>query len=451
MTIADAVTQPPARPNNIPLLNDFPAYRSEPLDFWLEAGKVAPISRVRFGPSMEYWVVTDPDLMQHVLQKQVKIYPRERRLMSLGGKFQPELMFNTAHWDEWLWRRRLMQPAFHRKQIAHFAEVMVAETAKLADEWTAAETLSLQDAMKTLTMRIIGRTMFSADVGHVTDKLQHDFETISTYTYTRASSFLNPPKWLPLPLTIKAFRADRSRIGILRDIVQARFDSNEPQGDLLDMLIGAHLEDDDRTFSAEQLVYEMAGIVFAGHETTALTMTWLLYQLSQQPEIEAKLQAEIDTVLGDRTATLADMAQMPYTDMLVQETLRYYPPVYVTIREAMEDDQYGDYDIPRGTSLLLNIRGLHHDARFWDAPERFDPERFSAENSAKRPKNVYLPFITGPKKCIGDQFAMMEMRLAVPTLLQKWRFHYAGDQLPNEKPGFVMEADNGVPVALQSR
>ena len=435
----NAATPPLLKDKRLPILYNFLEFRQKPLQFWLDAGKVAPVVRVRFGPSIEYWVVTDPEWMQHVLQRKAKTYIRERRMSKTNNMGAPELMFNTPNWEEWLWRRRLMQPAFHRKQIAQFADTMVAETVRLVDEWHLGQTIELQHVMKTLTMRIIGKTMFSADVTE-TDLLQHAFEVTSRASYKKLSAIARLPDWMPTKLNRETQRANELRLGKLRQIVEDRFASGQPQGDLLDMLISNHLEEDGRRFSAEQLIYEMSGIVFAGHDTTALTLTWLFYLLSQHEDVMDRVSAEIETVLGNRLPTLDDLDKLTTITHVIQETLRLYPPVYVTIREADEEDNFGGYHIPKGTSLLLNIRGLHRDPTYWHDPETFNPDRFAKANSANRHKSAFIPFITGPRKCIGDNFAMMEMQLVAATLLQRVRLRYAGKTAPIEKAGFVMES-----------
>ncbi|MCA9966490.1 MAG: cytochrome P450 [Anaerolineales bacterium] len=442
---------PPRRRDGVPVFRDFLSYRADPLHFWLGSGQLAPVVRIGLGPFLEYWVVTEPDFLQHILQKNVKNYPRERRLSRLNRLDGPELMFNTDNWEEWLWRRRLMQPAFHRQQIARFAEIMTEEAGRLAGSWQPGQAVNLGHAMKTLTMRIIGRTMFSADVGAETDELQETYELASAFTFERASSIWVPPLWLPTPANRRVKTAVSHRYSLLRRLVEGRLASGEVKGDLLDTLIGAHLEENGRSFSSEDLVGEMGGIVFAGHETTALTMMWLFYLLSQHPDVEARLMAEVEAVVGtDRPPALADLPNMPYTQQVISETLRLYPPVYVTLREADADDEFGDYHIAKGTHFVLNIRGLHRDPRYWDNPEQFNPDRFAQEQAKSRHNFAFVPFLGGPKKCIGDSFAMMEMQLVVPTILQQRRLRYGLTAPPAEKAGFVMETEGGIEMRVIS-
>jgi cytochrome P450 len=292
--------------------------------------------------------------------------------------------------------------------------------------------------------------MFSASLTE-TAVLQHAFEQVSEFSYKRLSSVINLPLWLPTPAVVRTRRAVNERLAIIERIVQERLNSGKAKGDLLDMLISAHLAEDGRSFTGYDLVSEMISIVFAGHETTAMTLVWLFYKVAQEPEIERKLREEVDGVLNGRLPTLADLDNMPYTHWLIQETLRYYPSVYVTLREAEEDDEYNGYQIPAGTQFVVNIRALHRDPRYWDEPERFWPERFGSEEAVPCHKFAYIPFLAGPKKCIGDSFAMMEMRLVVPTIMQRLRLHYEAAEPVQERAGFVMETKKPVYMRVEKR
>lgn len=433
---------PPLRPNGRPFLNHLPHFRADPLNFWLETGQIAPIVRVRLGPVREFWVITDADHLQHILQVKARQYPRADEILGKDKISGAETVFNAPTWDEWLWRRRLLQPAFHRKQLTAFATAMVEEAAQLVSEWDAR--IALKPQMKTLTMRIIGRTMFSAPLQQ-TEILQECFEQVTAFSYHQTSTLVKWPVWVPTRLHQRTRWAYKTRFEIVNRLVQARLVENEPQGDLLDMLIAANLED-GRRFSAENIVHEMNSIIFAGHETTAMTLTWFFYLLTQYPAVAEKVYAEIDSVLGDRLPTFADLDAMPYTDWVIQETMRLYPSVYVTLRKSQEDDMLGDVPIPAKTDILVNIRGLHRDKRYWSQPDRFLPDRFADE---PKHKFAFMPFLVGPRKCIGDSFAMMEMRLVIPTILQRVRLAYDSAEPVREVAGFVMEAGGDVPMQVE--
>lgn len=442
---------PIRRPGGVPILGDYLAFRRDRLGFWTEVGRLGPVVRVRFG-SQEFWVVTDPEVVEHLLLGAVKDYPRDRRLMALNRGPGPELMFNTDRWEEWRRRRRLLSPAFHRHSIARFGHTMVAHAVRAAEEWRADGRIDLQARLRTMTMRAILETMFSVVEDSEVARLQQSFEVSSRVVSGRAAAPVPIPWWLPSPANLRLRRLTRYRWRVLYGIVRERIDAGSPRGDLLDLLIAQHVE--EQRLGVADLVGEMSGIVFAGHETTAETTTWLLYLLSTHPEVEERLRAEMATVLGDRDPTVEDLDRMPYLDQVVQETLRLYPPVFLTIREADVEHRVGGLPIPAGTRLVVNIRGLHHDPVAWPDPERFLPDRFGPGAAAGRHRFQFIPFLAGPKKCLGDHFAMLEMRLVVPTLLRRLRLGYAGDRPPRPRAGFTLSVDGGMPMevaAIRSR
>ena len=441
---------PPHHPDNVPVLHNFLEFQTDPLQFWLNVGREGPVVRVQLGPFRPFWVVTDADFLEYILHKNSRNFPRDRQIRDRNGIDKTQTVFNAPTWEEWLWRRRLLQPAFHAKELRKFADLMVAEAKTLVDDVSINEPLELVSFMKSLTMRIICKTMFSASLGD-TAVLQHAFEQVSEHSYKRLSSVINLPLWVPTPDVVKTRKAINTRMTIIERIVQERLTSGKAQGDLLDMLIAAHLDEDGRHFTGHDLVSEMNSIIFAGHETTAMTLVWLFYKVAQEPEIERKVWAEVNGVLNGRSPTLADLDNMPYTHWLIQETLRYYPSVYVTLREAEGDDEFAGYHIPAETQFVVNIRGLHRDPRYWDEPERFWPERFGGDEIVPNHKFAFIPFLAGPKKCIGDSFAMMEMRLVVPTILQRLRFHYESNQPVREKAGFVMETQKPVFMRVEKQ
>ncbi len=438
------------RPGGLPLLGDYLAFRRDRLEFWTEAGSLGPLVEVRFG-AQEFWVVTDPEITEHILLSEVKSYPRDRRLMALNRGPGPELMFNTDRWEEWKWRRRVLTPAFHRNALAGFTDSMVGAAREAADGWLRSGGIDLQESLRLMTMSIILDTMFSVTRDEDVARLQESFEKSSEVVSARASAPVPVPWWLPTPANLELRRLTRYRWATLRDIVVDRIRSGAVEGDLLDLLLAQHTDEESRRFEVIDLVGEMSGIVFAGHETTAETQTWLFALLSRHPEVEARIMAEIENVLGDRDPTLDDLDSMPYVDQVIQETMRLYPPVYLTIREADKDHEVGGFSIPAGTRLVINIRGLHLDPKAWDRPHAFDPDRFAPEHAGTRHRFQYIPFLAGPKKCLGDSFAMMEMRLTVPTILRRARLELSRADLPEPKAGFTMSVAGGMPMRVMSR
>ncbi len=439
----------PTRPDRRPVLGDFLAFRRDQLQFWLDTGRLGPAVQANFG-GQHFVVVTDPELTEHILLTHVKDYPRDRRLMVHNRGGGPELMFNTDRWEEWKWRRRLLTPAFHRKVIDGLAPIMARHADRMATEMLAAGSIDLQERMRTMTMRIILETMFSVTRDDEVAKLQESFEFDSDLVAERTSSPVRIPAWLPTKAKRTRDAMMRYRFSTLMGVVTERMESGAEPADLLDLLIGEHLEDDGRRFDADDLVGEMSGIVFAGHDTTAGTMTSLFALLAEHPDVEARLLDELGRVLGDRDPEMGDLTDLTYADQVIQETMRLYPPVYVTLREADADYTVGGIDLPTGTRFIINIRGLHWDPTAWDHPERFDPDRFDPAVDHGRHRFQFIPFLAGPKKCLGDTFAMTELRLVVPMLLRRIRFTSTGPR-PEPTAGFTLSYPNGMPMQAAAR
>ena len=440
--------QLPERTDRIPLLRDYPAFRRDGLEFWTDTGALGPVVRVRFG-TQEFWVVTDPAIVEHVLLTHVKDYPRDRRLMALNRGPGPELMFNTDRWEEWRWRRRILTPAFHRQTIASFGRRIVDHVADACELWLETGSVDLQARMRDMTMGIILDTMFSVTADGDVRRLQRSFEAASDVVSSRASAPVPVPWWVPTPANLELRTLTRYRWRFLADLVRRRVAAGPGADDLLDLLVARHTDEGERRFEEADLVGEMSGIVFAGHETTAETQAWALAEIAAHPEVEERVVEEVDSVLGDRDPTVDDLDAMPYTNRVISETMRLHPAVYVTIREADRDHEVEGVRIPAGTRLVINIRGLHRDPAAWgDDAAMFEPDRFDDED--ERHRFQFIPFLAGPKKCLGDTFAMTEMRLTIPTLLRRVRIRPTAGR-PAAVGGFTMSMDGGFPVSVTRR
>jgi cytochrome P450 len=252
-----------------------------------------------------------------------------------------------------------------------------------------------------------------------------------------------------LDRTVYSIIAERKKTGTHLS-EQMRIDKEE-KGDLLDMLMAARDADTGAGMTDAELRNEVALLIFAGHETTATTLTWAFYLLSQHPEAEAKLHAELATVLGGRTPTLADLPNLPYNRMVIEETMRLYPPAWGVSRKSVAADVIGGYQLQANASLTLPITTLHHDPRWWEQPERFDPERFTPERSANRHKFAYLPFGAGPRQCIGNNFALMEAQLVLATVAQRYQLRLRPGHPVQPDPVFVLRTSHGLPMTVTRR
>ena len=280
-----SATQLASRPRSLPIIGDYWAFRRDRLEFWTDVGRLGPVVHVRFG-AQEFWVVTDPGIAEHILLSEVKSYPRDRRLMALNRGPGPELMFNTDRWEEWKWRRRVLTPAFHRQAIDGFAAVMVEASSAAANHWRERGEVDLQEGLRVMTMGIILKTMFSVTAADEVARLQASFEKSSEVVSSRAAAPVPIPWWFPTPANVELRKLTRYRWSTLRDIVVGRLKSGEEKDDLLDILIAQHVDEESRRFEIIDLIGEMSGVVFAGHETTAETQAWLFALLAAHPDVE---------------------------------------------------------------------------------------------------------------------------------------------------------------------
>jgi cytochrome P450 len=389
-------------------------------------GKYGDVWAIQVG-EIVHVMVRHPDHMQQILLTDAAKYHKENdykdRKRGLARFMGNGLV--TSDGDFWKRQRKLMQPTFHAKRIEAFAETMTHFITREVDQWRDGAVIDVQHAMHDVTLRIIARSAFNLDVnGEDGPRIFAAMEAMQDLTNT--PSLL--PTWVPTPLELRARKGTRDMHDLIARLIAERRAEGGDHGDVLSMLIEAQ-DDEGAGMSDEQMHDELVTLFFAGHETTANTLNWTLMALAQNPAVEAKLHEEVDRVLGGRTPTLADLRQLQYTEMVVKESMRLYPAVYAIARTAIEDTMIGEYVIPKGTSVNLNIRLLQRDPRWWgEDAEVFDPERFSPEREKTIRKYAYLPFSTGPRVCIGNSFAMMEAQLLLASIAQRYRLRLPADR-----------------------
>jgi cytochrome P450 len=329
-------------------------------------------------------------------------------------------------------QRRLAQPAFHRERIQRYGEVMVEKAARARDRWRDGEELDVAHEMMRLTLAVVAQTLFDADVDDEADEIGAALTELMLMfpllVHPLGTALIRFP-FLP---QVRRFRRALARLDrTIYGIIEERRRAGVDRGDLLSMLILAtDVEGDGGGMSDTQLRDETMTLFLAGHETTANALAWTLYQLARNPEVERELHRELESVLGGRLPTPADYPRLPYTEMVLAESMRLYPPAWGIGRYTLEDVQIGEWTVPRGGLVLVSQWVTHHDERFWPDPERFEPLRFTAEAKVARPKMAYFPFGAGPRICIGESFAWMEGVLLLATLAQQWRFLRGEDVEP---------------------
>jgi cytochrome P450 len=384
---------------------------------------------LRFGPYPTY-AFFHPDAVREVLVARAKQFRRFPHPMRVLAQWNGNSVLITEG-DEWLRQRRMVQPAFHARRFDGYAACMVERTRARLDRWLKTITTSghvetdTGKEMTDLTLDIIARTLFGAEVSAEASDLGRAVAILSEIAVKEMQSPATLPDWLPLPEKRRKRWAMRRLDETIRRIICERRASGTDQGDLLSMLLLAVDEEGDRgSFTDEQARDQAMTLLIAGHDTTAAGLIWLFYCLAREPQVAALLHQELDTVLAGREPTAGDLPRLPYTERVVKETLRLYPPAFALfIRQALADVEIANYVVPRHALVQLFPWICQRDPRWFAEPDKFDPDRFLPERQLALPPFAYFPFGGGPRTCIGNVFAMMEMTLVAATLLQ--RLHVA--------------------------
>jgi cytochrome P450 len=398
----------------------------------------------------DVYLVSDPELIRQVLVTDHKNFLKGRGLERVKRLLGDGLL--TSEKEQHLRQRRMMQPAFHRERIAEFARQMGAEAERTMAGWRDGQEVDIAKEMGLLTLRIVGKTLFGSDVDAVADEVSRSLTALMEAFYLMMLPFPWLIERLPFP-PLKRMREGKKRLDeITYGIIQSRRKSGERGNDLLSMLLDAQdTEGDGGGMSDEQVHDEAMTIFLAGHETTSNAMSWTWYLLAQNPEVERKLHEEVDRVLQGRTPTAADYPVLAYTEKVVMESMRIYPPAWIVARRAINEQKLGDYIVkPRG--LVMTAQWiLHRDARYFPEPLRFDPERWTPEFKASLPKYAYFPFGGGPRQCIGEGFAWMEAVLLVAAMSAKWRMELLPGQKIEPEPVVTLRPRGGIKVRLSAR
>jgi cytochrome P450 len=401
------------------------------------------------------FIVNEPAAVKRVLLDNAANYQKSeitRRILEPGlGKG-----LITSEGETWRRQRRTMSPAFDHRSIACYAPTMAAAVHEMLERWRRREPAARIDvatAMMEVTLEIISRTMFSSDSDQIRTLIERSASRYQAKMRPNLLDFLGFPAWFAGLARARVAGRTLGEFDLSIDrLIQSRSaGSGAAPGDLLDRLIGARDEQTGGGMSARELRDHVITIFSAGHETTAMAMTWTWYLLSQHPAVEAKLHAELSTVLGGRAPLQADLEALRYTRMVIDESMRLYPPVHTIAREALADDRLVDRPVPRGSTVLIVPWLLHRQERHWQNPGRFDPERFSPEASAARPRFAYLPFGGGRRICIGAAFATTEATLLLASIAQHYRLKLAPGHRVEPQGLITLRPRYGMQMLLESR
>jgi cytochrome P450 len=412
--------------------------------------KLGDITQIKIA-TQRVVLVQDPDAIKSVLVTNQKNFVKGRALDRVKVLLGQGLLTNEG--EAHLRQRRLMQPAFHKDRIASYASVMSEHGERIQQRWSDGETLDIHEEMMHVTLGIATKTLFNADVENEAKDVAEALD-LSLKMFDLAilpgGAFL---EYLPVIPWVRKVQASRRRMDeLIYRIVSERRKDGRDHGDLLSMLIAAtDTEGDGKGMSDQQLRDELVTIMMAGHETTAVALSWTWYLLSQNPDVEAKLHEELDRVLGGRTPTYDDLPNLTYTRMVLAESMRLYPPAWTLERMAVNDCEIGGYTIKANTLVLMSQYIAHRDPRWWPEPEKFDPMRWTPEAQTGRPKFAYFPFGAGTRICIGEQFAWMEGTLLLAAIAQRWKMRHDPTHVVEKDPLVTLRPKYGMRMTLTRR
>jgi cytochrome P450 len=407
---------------------------------------------VRTRLPLQLYFVSDPARIEEILVKKAELFRKDRASRLLGRVIGKGLLVNDG--DSWLRQRRLIQPVFHQQQLQSYATLMTQAIEQAAATWSSGQERDVHEDLMGVTMTIVAGTLFGADVsanlgdmGRSISQLMEDFGRI-----VGLAARFQPPAWVPTPSNRRFRRSSRNVERLILEIIERRRKSGDDgaRNDLLSLLIRAR-DDEGSQMTDAQVRDEALTLFLAGHETTALTLTYSLYLLATHPECQARLADELERVLGGRSPRLADLESLSYTEAVVLESMRLYPPAWGLAREALTAVDIGDFHFPKGATFVMSPWVVHRDPKNFDDPEAFKPERWENDLARRLPRFAYFPFGGGPRVCIGNRFAMMEAKLVLAGALQRFRFEPTPRTEITLFPSVTLRPRHGVKLRLMGR
>jgi len=440
-------------PHSLNPLKTALAFRSGPLQFLAELQK-------QYGSIVQFRLViwptvfiSHPDYIKHVLQDNHRNYDKDVPLFRIARPILGNGLVSVVRGNDWLRQRRLVQPAFHRQRIVALGTLMTNTINVMLQQWDAyahkRQVFDIAAEMTNLTLQIVSKSLFNVDVSAKDNNLGQ--------ASLQANAFLVdyfympfPPLFIHTPHNRRFWSAIKTMDVLAYEIIRNRRQQQEDVGDLLSMLLDA-VDENGQGMDDTQLRDEVITMLVAGHETSASALAWTWYLLTQHPDAQERLHAELDQILAGRIPTVEDLPRLYYTRMVLEEAMRLYPPVWQLMRRAIQDDEIDGYYIPANSYIFWSTYFSHRHPDFWEKPEQFYPEHFSTEHFAKRPRHAYMPFSGGPRICIGNTFAMTEMQLILATIAQQYRVSLAPERHVEVEPLLTLRPKNGVLVSIERR
>lgn len=448
---SDGATAP--GPKGRRLLGSLLDVRSDLLKFVIKAtAHYGALVNFRMGPR-NVFLISDPSYAHHVLQVNQSNYHKGLGLREAKHLLGEGLL--TSEGKLWASQRHFLQAAFHGKKLEEYCSVMAGETESLISRWRSSEAteqcVDVADEMVRLTLNILGATLFGQNFRAVADDIALHLNTLTNWAVKRMTSLWRLPLDVPTPHNRRAAHALRSLDEIVRQMFSHyRQQDASQRGHLLSLLLDT-ARAREGVISQKQARDEVMTFLLAGHETTAATLTWTLFLLSQHPEAQRRLYLEVEATLAGRAPGWEDVPRLGYARMVINEAMRLYPPVWLLPRKAIEEDRIGGYAIPPRADVLISVYSLHRHPAYWEDPESFIPERFASGDSAQRSACAYIPFGAGQRTCPGNRFGMMETILALALLVRHYRFESLPEQQVTPVATLSLRPSQGLKLRLVKR
>ena len=424
-------------------------FRRDQLGFYATcAREYGDVVETRMGP-YRILLIYHPDAIEELLVTRSRDFVKSPGVRFLRPLLGDGLLLSEG--DTWLRQRRLVQPAFHRQRVAGYGDVMSAFAERQVADWKNGDVIEVHGEMMALTQAIVGKTLFDADVSGDAHEVGQAARVLAEDFGARLASFRLMPYWLPTPRNLRSRRAVRRLDQIIHRIIAERRASGEDRGDLLSMLLHAQDADDGSRMTARQVRDEAMTMFLAGHETTAVALSWTWYLLAQHPAAEACLADELREVLGGRAPAVADLPRLKYAGMAVTESMRLYPPAYAIGRQAARASEVAGQSIKPGDIFVAPACVVHRDRRWFEEPEAFRPERWAGDLAQRLPRFAYFPFGGGPRQCIGNSFAQMEAVLLLATIAQRFRLSLVPGQRITPTPYVTLRPEPGIRMLVARR
>jgi cytochrome P450 len=405
--------------------------------------------RVAIGPKKLY-IFNHPDHAKHVLADNAANYHKGIGYTEAKRALGDGLL--TSEGALWKEQRRTIQPVFQHKRIAAQADVIIDEALglikRLSTHQGAGRPVDVLSEITALTLGVLGATLLDADLAAF-ESIGHSFEAVQDQALFEMETLGLVPQWLPLKgqRTFRKARADLERITQIL-VEQRKANPSESGDDVLTRLLDSTGKETDKRVADRRMRDELVTLLLAGHETTASTVGWTLHLVSQHPQVRQRLHEEALAVYGERRPAYEDLVRLPYTNMVLQETMRLFPPVWILPRRALAEDEVGGYHVPAGAEVLICPYTLHRHPRYWNDPLRFDPERFNPDVPSDRPRYAHIPFGAGPRFCVGNHLGMMEATFIISTLMRDLRLEKVPGHQVKPEPMMSLRLGGGLPMTV---